>query len=188
MLDKERIKEAEKNVKYYLEDGLLKKTTVNKQVMGILVRNGKESLRVAGETHQNNLSELWVIVCSYYAMYYYANAVLLKLGYKVSDKIVHKVTSDAMIVYAGGKLKETFLEEYEQTKEEALSLAGMKADSLVESLDFERNKRSLIQYSTMEIEKHSKANTSLQRAKEFTREMEKLIADDNEKKTDKMPK
>ena len=177
MLSKERIREAEKNVKSYLGEGLLKKTPVNKQVMGIFLRNAKESLRVAEEVHQKELSELWVIVCSYYAMYYSANAVLLKMGYKVGEKIVHKVTSDAMIVYSRGKLTETLLEEYEQTKEEALTLAGMKADSLIESFDFERNKRSLIQYSTLEIEKHSKAKTSLQRAKEFTKEMEKLLTE-----------
>ena len=109
-------------------------------------------------------------------MYYYANAVLLKFGYKVGEKIVHKVTSDAMIVYIRGKLKESLIEEYEQTKEEALNLAGMKADSLIESFEFERNKRSLIQYRTIDIEKQSKAKTSLQRAKEFTREMDKLLA------------
>lgn len=108
-------------------------------------------------------------------MYYYANAVLLKLGYKVGEKIVHKVTADAIIVYVRGKLKESLIEEYEETKEEALNLAGMKADALVESFDFERNKRSSIQYNTIDIEKQSKAKTSLQRAKEFTKEMEKML-------------
>lgn len=175
MLDKARIKEAENNVRSYLEEGLLKKVAVNKQIMNILLKNAKESLRVAEEVHQKNLSELWVIVCSYYAMYYYANAVLLKFGYKIGDKIVHKVTSDALIVYVRGKLKESLIEEYEQTKEEALNLAGMKADLLIESFEFERTKRSLIQYKTIEVEKQSKAKTSLQRAKEFTKEMDKLL-------------
>ena len=69
------------------------------------------------------------------------------------------------------------LEEYEQSKEEALNLAGMKADALIESFEFERNKRSLIQYKTLEFEKQSKAKTSLQRAKEFTKEMDKLLLD-----------
>lgn len=177
MLDKSRIREAEDNVKSYLKEGLLKKAAADKQVMGILLRNAKESLRVAQEAHQQNLSDLWVIVCSYYAMFYYANAVLLKLGYKVGEKIAHKVTADAMIVYVRGKLKETLLEEYEETKDEALSLAGMKADSLIESFDFERNKRSMVQYRTIEIEKQSKAKTSLARAKEFGLEMEKLLED-----------
>jgi len=110
-------------------------------------------------------------------MFYYANAVLLKLNYKVGDKIVHKVTSDSVIVFVRGKLKESLLEEYESAKEEALNLAGNRADSLVESLDYERGKRNLIQYQTKEIEKHSKAKTSLQRAKEFNKEMEKLLLD-----------
>ena len=175
MLIDKRIKEAESNVKSYLEEGLLKKTAINKQIMNILLRNAKESLRVAEEVHQKNFSELWVIVCSYYSMYYYANAILLKFGYKVGEKIVHKVTSDALIVYVRGKLKDSLIEEYEQTKEEALSLAGIKADLLIESFEFERNKRSLIQYKTVEIEKKSKAKTSLQRAKEFAKEMDKLI-------------
>jgi len=175
MLREERIKEAVSNVKSYLSEGLIKKTSADKNVIDILLRNAKESLRVADEVHQKNLSELWVIVCSYYAMYYYANAVLLKLGYKVGEKIVHKVTADAIIVYVRGKLKESLIEEYEETKEEALNLAGMKADELVASFDFERTKRSLIQYRTIDIEKQSKAKTSLQRAKEFTKEMEKLL-------------
>ena len=175
MLDKNRIKEAENNVKSYLQEGLLKKTVMNQQIMNLFLKNAKESLRVAEEIHQNSLSELWVIVSSYYAMYYSANAVLLKLGYKVGEKIVHKVTSDALIIYVRGKLKENLLEEYEETKEEALNLAGMKADSLIESFEFERNKRSLIQYKTLEVEKQAKAKTSLQRAKEFTQEMEKIL-------------
>ncbi len=175
MLDKARIKEAEDNVKSYLEEGLLKKAVADKQIIDILLKNAKESLRVAQEAHQKNLSELWVIVCSYYAMFYYANAVLIKLGYKVGEKIVHKVTADAMIVYVRGKLKENLLEQYEETKDEALNLAGMRADALIESFDFERNKRSLVQYRTIEIEKQSKARTSLARAKEFGLEMEKLL-------------
>jgi len=176
MLDKKRIKEAEDNVRSYLDEGLLKKAIVNPQIMNILLRNAKESLRVAEEVQQRNISELWVIVCSYYAMYYYANAVLLKFGYKVGEKVVHKVTSDALIIYVRGKLKESLIEEYEQTKEEALNLAGMKADSLIESYEFERNKRGLIQYKTIDIEKQAKARTSLQRAKEFAKEMDKLLA------------
>ena len=110
-------------------------------------------------------------------MYYYANAALLKIGYKVGEKIVHKVTADALIVYVPGKLKESLIEEYEQTKEEALSLAGIKADELIESFDLERSKRNRIQYQTIDTEKQSKARTSLQRAKEFSREIEKLLLD-----------
>lgn len=175
MLDEKRIKEAENNVKSYLEEGLLSKTNTKQEVLSILLKNAKESLRVAEEIYQKGISDLWVIVSSYYSMYYYANAVLLKLGYKVGDKIAHKITSDALVVYVRKKLKESLLREYEEAKEEALNIAGIKADSLIESFEYERSKRGRIQYETPDIEKHSKARTSLERAKEFTREMEKLL-------------
>ena len=175
MLDEKRINEAENNVKSYLEEGLLSKTNAKQEVLAILLKNAKESLRVAEEIYQKGISDLWVIVSSYYSMYYYANAILLKLGYKVGDKIAHKITSDALVVYVRKKLKESLLKEYEEAKEEALNIAGVKADSLIESFEYERGKRGRIQYETLDIEKHSKANTSLERAKEFTREMEKLL-------------
>ncbi|HLD86839.1 MAG TPA: hypothetical protein VJB12_02140 [Candidatus Nanoarchaeia archaeon] len=175
MLTKERIKEAEINVTSYLQDGLLKKAPLQKEVRAIFLQNGKESLRVANDTFQNKTSDLWVIVCSYYSMFYYANAVLLTLGYKTGEKVVHKVTSDALIVYVRKKLEKSLLEGYEEAKDEALQFAGVRADSLIESFDFERAKRGLIQYKTLEGEKHTKANTSLQRAKEFAKEMEKLM-------------
>tara|TARA_Y100000031_G_scaffold145278_1_gene177701 strand:- start:103 stop:234 length:132 start_codon:yes stop_codon:yes gene_type:complete len=40
---------------------------------------------------------------------------------------------------------------------------------------FDRSKRSKIQYDTTEQAKHSKAQTSLERAKRFVFEMEKLL-------------
>jgi len=175
MLDERRIKEAENNVKSYLDEGLLKKATMNKQIIDVLLRNAKESLKIAEEIHQRNLSELWVIVCSYYAMYYYANAVLLKIGYKVGHKISHKVTNDALIVFVRNKLKKSFLEDFEEAKEEALELAGLKADEIIESFEFERIKRTRFQYEMTEIVKKSKAETSLNRAKKFVFEMEKLL-------------
>ncbi len=175
MLDKIRIKEAETNVKSYLFEGLIKKTLPNQKVIDILLKNSKESLIIAEEISQKNLSDLWVIVGSYYSMFYIANAVLYNSGYKVGEKIVHKVTSDALIVYIRKRLKESFIEEYENARDEALNLAGIRADSLVESFDLEKNKRGIIQYKTEEIEKHSKAKTSLQRAKLFVKEMEKLL-------------
>ena len=52
-------------------------------------------------------------------------------------------------------------------------LAGMKADALIESFDFERNKRGLIQYQTLEIEKNQKQNF-IAKSKEFT-EMENYL-------------
>jgi len=173
MLDENRIKEAERNVKSYIEDGLLKEEQLNKKIYGIIVRNAQESLDVADFLRQNNKSDLWIIVSAYYAMYYIANAVLYKQSYKVGEKISHKVTADALIVFVRHKLKKSLLENYEEAQQQAL--AGIKADELIEKFNFEREKRSFVQYEMKEAEIHSKASTSLQRAKEFMFEMKKLL-------------
>lgn len=104
---------------------------------------------------------------------YIANAILYKLGYKVGEKISHKITADALIVFVRNKLRKSLLEEYEKAQEEAL--AGIKADSLIEKFDQERKKRSSVQYEMKEFELHGKAKTSLNVAKEFLFEMEKLL-------------
>ena len=111
MLSKERIKEAENNVNMYLADGIIKKEQVRKIVYDTYMRNHRESLIVANKLHKENLSNLWVVVISYYSMFYIANAILYKLGYKIGDKIAHKVTSDALIVFVRKKLKESLIED-----------------------------------------------------------------------------
>ena len=178
MLDEKRIKEAELNVRQYLAKGLLKKQK-NETAKNVYIENSEISL----ETAQKLLSlesetykpYLWVIVSSYYSMYYIANAVLINLGYKVGQKISHKITSDALIIFARNKLKKGLIEGYEDVKEDALELISSKTDSLLESLDFERKKRSKFQYGTDEQIKKSKALTSLERAKRFVFEMKKLL-------------
>jgi hypothetical protein len=110
-------------------------------------------------------------------MFYVASAVLYKLGYKVGDKIPHKVVSDALIVFVKDKLKESLIEDYEELRDEALLLAKNKAESIVETFDFARSKRGFIQYKTKEAVKVSKAETSLKRAEEFIFEMKKLLID-----------
>ena len=173
MLDENRIKEAEQNVRQYMGDGLLKKAIFQKEIYTILLKNAHESLDIAEFLLQHNKSDLWIIVTSYYAMYYIANTVLYKQGYKVGEKISHKITADALIVFVRNKLKKTLLEQYEEAQREAL--AGMKVDSLLETFEMERKKRSEVQYEMKESELHSKAKTSITRAKEFIFEMEKLL-------------
>jgi len=176
MLDEKRIKEAKSNVERYLRDNMLKRVSVKEPaIMKILMNNCKESLNVAEFIFNNRVSNLWTIVSSYYAMYYIANAVLYQFSYKLGHEVSHKVTADALIAYIRGKLKESFIEDYEEAKEEALELSGNKADMLLEEFDFEREKRSKFQYSTSEIALRSKAATSLERAKRFVFEMEKLL-------------
>lgn len=183
MLDEKKIKEAHSNVKNYLVEELMKKIIViDDKVKNIFVKNCKESLKVAKLLFKENYSDLWTIVCSYYSMYYIANAVLYKLYYKIGDKISHKITFDALIVYVRDKLKnllvedyEKLLEDYEEVQNEALEIAGIKTDEIIHSFDLERIKRSRLQYRTTESAKHVKAKTSLERAKRFVFEMEKLL-------------
>lgn len=99
MLDKQRIQEAESNVKIYLNEGKLKKEQPSQEAIRILIRNSQES--IASAEKLRDTSDLWIIVCSYYSMFYIANAVLIKVG----DKIAHQVTSDALIVFVKNKLK-----------------------------------------------------------------------------------
>lgn len=169
MLDEKRIKEAESNVSKYLAEGLLKKTISNFDIIKILENNAKESILEA----KNVKSTLWKIVISYYSMFYISNAVFIKLGYKVGDKIAHKVTSDALIALVRNKLNTKLLEDYEDAQNEAL--AGIKADEIVETFDFERKKRSVFQYSITDVAKKSKSVASLKRAQEFMLAMQKLL-------------
>ena len=176
MLDEEKIKEIEKKIKGYLEDNLIWKYKEFKdEILETYKRNYKESLDIAEKLFNQNLSNLWVVVISYYSMFYIVNAVLYKIGYKIEHKIAHKVTSDALIVYIRNKLKKSLLEDYEEAKEEALELAGLKTDELLQSFDYERMKRSEFQYETTEEIKRAKALTSLDRAKKFIFEMKKLL-------------
>src|SRR3989344_4419920 len=121
---------------------------MNETAKEMYIENSNLSLETAQKLlsleNQTYQPYLWVIVSSYYAMYYIANAVLLKIGYKVGDKISHKITADSLIVFARNKLEKELIEEYEIIKKDAMELTSSKADSLLESLDFEMEKRSKI--------------------------------------------
>lgn len=176
MLDESRVNEAEKNVRVYIEEGLLRRVpAADRHILEVAWNNCRESLNVAGVLQESNHSSLWTVVCSYYSMYYAASAVLYKQGYKVGPKIPHKVTSDALIVYVRGKLRDSLLEDYDSARDEALDIAGLKADEIIGLFDSERSKRSRFQYSMTESVKSQKAVTSLERAKRFVFELEKLL-------------
>lgn len=176
MLGEKRIREAEANVRNYQDEGLLRKVSkIDQNILRVLKKNSEESLRTADVLFTGEYSHLWVIVCSYYAMYYIANAALYTMGYKVGHKISHKVTSDALIVFVRNMLKESLLEEFEAARDEALEIASLRANELIETFDLERLKRSRFQYEMTEDIKRNKAGTSLERAKRFVFEMEKLL-------------
>lgn len=169
MLSNEKIQKAESNIKSYLNDGLLKKEQFRQIVFDTYLRNNRESLLSAKKLL--NVSNLWVVVISYYAMFYIANAMLYRQGYKIGSKVAHKVTSDALIVFVRDKLKASLIEDYELAGSEASALT----DNLLQEYDYERVKRSVFQYETTEEIKAAKAKTSMERAERFTAEIEKLL-------------
>lgn len=173
MLSKKRIKEAETNVRNYLAEGLLKRGSAQ-VTKHIFLKNAKESLKAAKIMLDNNIP-LWTIVAAYYSMFYIANAVLNGMRYKLGTRIVHRVTADALIAIVRTKMGEGGIETFEEAQEEAMRLS--KTDELIESFDFERKKRSFIQYQTPEEDIKTKAITSFKRAKEFLFNMELLLGD-----------
>ena len=175
MLDKERIKEAQQNFAQYLRDRLIKKEN-NETAKAMYIKNADLSLNLAEECMSSSLNPyIWVVVISYYSMFYIANAVLLELGYKTGNKVVHKITNDALIVLVMNKIKKGLLEEYENAKEDASEIASIKSDEIIELYGLEMDKRSRFQYEMTESVQEQKANTSLKRAKQFMFEMKKLL-------------
>lgn len=167
--------EAKANFDRYLREKLITKQA-NDLAKAKYIENAKLSLQVAKELIESKTKpHLWVIVTSYYAMFYIANAVLLHLGYKVGDKIAHKVTLDSLIVLVLDRLKKGLLENYEDAQQDALDIANARAEAVIDSYAFELDKRSRFQYNMLEQTKEEKAKTSLQRASEFLLEMNKLL-------------
>jgi len=171
VLSPQRIHEAQANMKRYVSEGLIKKQIFREEIFNVFMDNSNESLEMS--RYLSDKSDLWTIVTAYYSMFYISNAVLLKLGFKIEEKIPHKIAADAMIVLVRNKLKDSLFKDYEDAQNEAL--AGIKADTLLEEFDLERKKRGLFQYETTRSEKHSKAQTSLKRAKNYVFEMKKLL-------------
>ncbi len=201
MIEKQRLDEARRNVRIYTEDGLLKtgdKDSV--RFVDFFMANAESSLRTASIlqeiSDESPLKEklkvsadfesyLWVIVSSYYSMFYAATALLAKQGIRATGQIVHKVTADALIhFYASNEKLAKLLEQYEEAQAVGLELIGReelmkrmqrKADELIISYESERKKRSKFQYDIGVQAKRGYAQTSLERAKSFVFEIRKLL-------------
>jgi len=162
-MDEKRLRIAESNFRSYLRNGLVKKENFREVIYQTYLNNSTESLNVANEIFKNRTSFLWVVVSSYYSMFYIVCAYLYKKGYKVGQEIVHQVVNEALIVLSKSDLEKHFLEEYEEEKEKAL----IASDNLLKDYEFEKTKRASFQYETTEAIKEAKAKTSLERAKNF---------------------
>ncbi|MCX6816054.1 MAG: hypothetical protein NT120_04350 [Candidatus Aenigmarchaeota archaeon] len=198
-LDANEIRKIEGNVKAYLQDGILKKDPSAKDLVGIYMQNAERSFATASllldisdssELKKANKMEpdfetyIWVLVASYYSMFYAANALLAKSGLRTSEKIAHKATSDALVVYfiLNNKLAKSMYESYQESMSIAMDLTKQdmetfmkKAESLASALEDERRKRGKFQYNMKLEMKRSKAVTSLERAREFIKEIRTLV-------------
>ena len=172
-MDEKRVKIAENKFKNYLRDGLIKKESFQDIIYQTYLKNAAESLNVANEIFKNKTSSLWVVVSSYYSMFYIASAYLYKKGYKAGQEIVHQVVNEALIVLSKSDLEKHFLEEYEEEKEKALAAS----ENLLKDYEFEKTKRARFQYETTEEIKEAKAKTSLERAKNFVAVIRQLLRD-----------
>lgn|SRR3989344_8503029 len=126
---------------------------------------------------------LWVTNASYYSMFYIIHALLSYKGIRItSQQGIHKITAHALVYYC---IKTNFIakELYEQfikIQEEITELFNLeyfqkRAVDLTTKYFYETEKRSKFTYETTEDIKQQHAKTSLQRAREFINEIEKII-------------
>lgn len=201
MIEKSRIEEANRNVSGYIADGLLKtKHEEVKKFVGFFMSNADSSLETASllfqvsddakakdqlRMRQDFESYLWVIVSSYYSMFYAATALLASQGIKARGDVVHKVTADALIhFFISSKKLARLIAEYEEAKDVSLELIGReellkridsRANELILAFERERRKRSKFQYDIGVVAKRAYAETSLNRAREFLFEIRKIL-------------
>lgn len=192
MLEEKKLKEAEKRVKQYISNGIIK-TKEKAEHTSFFLKNADDSIDSAkalyeistdtekqkflGFTSFNGL--LWTVNASYYSMFYMARALLENEGIKIkTDMSIHAVTFDTIVsyFYLTGKLQKELLDDFVDAKEDAAKILGkQKADELIEEYFYEKNKRSTFTYEMGEILIKSKAKTSLERAQKFRREIKKII-------------
>ncbi|MEK6857626.1 MAG: hypothetical protein AABX39_03485 [Nanoarchaeota archaeon] len=190
MLEEKKLKEAEKRVKQYISEGIIK-TKVKAEHTSFFLKNADDSIDSAkalydistdaekqkflGFTSFNGL--LWTVNASYYSMFYMARALLEHEGIKIKTDIsIHSITFDTIVsqFYLTGKLQKELFDDFIEAKEDAIELLGkQKADELIEEYFYEKNKRSTFTYEMGEILVKSKAKTSLERAQKFRREIKK---------------
>lgn len=130
---------------------------------------------VAEYIFEEGISPMWVIVSSYYSMYYMSNAVLNQLGFKVGEKMSHRITADALIVQVRDKLKNSLLQDLDEAKDEYAKIENL-TDEIIELYDLEHRKRLKSQYVMGYDAQVSKSSTSLDRAK-FDVELQKLLVE-----------
>ncbi len=170
-MNEKRIKQAENNFKRYFSEGKIRKENFNPIIYNTYLKNSFESLSCANALFHQKISPLWVVVSSYYAMFYVSCGYLYSLGYKINHEISHQVVNESLIVQARHKIKNHLLENYSEEKEKALAIS----DNYLDNYEREKTKRANFQYETTDEIKWSRAKTSLQRAKEFVELLREIL-------------
>ena len=166
MLTDKRIKEAQSSFNSYLQDGLVaKKKEFEQRIFNILENNANESLKIAEMLFANRDSWLWTIVTSYYSMYYIANAVLYKMGYKAGT---HLATICVLC-------KECLGKTLERKDIENISAILELSEEEIKEMGRAKERREKASYSgSVSFEKHL-AEMTLDDARKFINKMADIL-------------
>ena len=192
MLGDKKIKELQNRISNYIKEGVIKKD--NKiEYVNFFLQNANKSLISAELLYKvstdKNTQEtigfrdfeghLWVINASYYSMFYLARALLESRGIKLEREVsIHLLTFDVLVYYfyLSGKLEKKFIEYYVLAEQEAAQLLGKeKAEKIIKDYLYEKNKRGEFTYDLGVIAIKAKAKTSLERARVFNEELQKIL-------------
>lgn len=77
-------------------EGFIRKEKPNPLILKTYLKNHEESLIVANFLLKKQESNLWVIVISYFSMFYLANAYIYSKGYKIGHVFTHKLTQEIL--------------------------------------------------------------------------------------------
>lgn len=185
MLDSKKIEESCRIIKQMISDGtivlsepLRKSFFLNKSIISLEV--AKRLLEIQNKENIN--TNMWIINTSYYAMFFAATALLAHHNHKINSEVgIHKLTYHALVYYfikQENKLKHTLAADYKEAVEDAeelLQLGQKRIEKLILELDYELEKRKRYTYEMAEEAEKQKAETSLNRAKEFVNQIKRLM-------------
>jgi len=137
-------------------------------------------LRLEDEEHIE--TKMWIINISYYSMFFAATALLAKYKKKIDSEIgIHILTYHALVHYffnEDNKIEKQFIEEYKDAVDEAeelLRISERKSIEFITDFKNELEKRKIFTYNLGSIAERNKAETSLKRAKNFVKIVERMI-------------
>lgn len=185
MLEDKKLKESSSIIKNLISEGAVVKP--KEGTAGFFMEKSRQSIAVASrlielEKDEGLEADLWVINASYYAMFFAATSLLAESGHRINKEAgIHALTYHALAHYflvEDNKLEKHYMEEYKEAVDEAeelLQLSEGKISRLIEDFGREMAKRKIFTYDLGKTAERKKAETSLSRAKNFVKEIERII-------------